>query len=312
MRKVIAMNSLYLKLLAKTELVRTELEKQGRVAETHDLGFVIAEPKAHHDSIIDMLILTVVHGNEPGGMLPVLSLLQEYADGAKIEGRIGILICNREAALEHVRFVEKDLNRCFGVGDTQSLEGKIAHSIEPLILRSKYLIDLHQTNYETKSDFFIFPDTPRNVAFASQICGQTPIIVHGMDFSKDGYTSDTFAVMNGVTAITYEMGQIGKTDEQLDKTRSLLKRAIGLSRTGLKNSKVPAQILEFSQVVTASTQKRLIPNLINMDRIKSGEIIGHDEVHGPIFAKHDGYILFPKYGIGAEKSSELCHVVKSQ
>jgi succinylglutamate desuccinylase len=305
------MNAAYFHLLEQIDEVRETLKIQGRISESYDFGFLVSEPTFDSSSAIDLLLLTVVHGNEAGSLVPVLRLLREFAAGKKIDGRLAILICNHEAAVQNVRFVEKDLNRCFGIGDNQSLEGRIAQQIEPLILRSKYLLDLHQTNYETKSDFFIFPETTKNIAFASQICLETPIIVHGLDFSKDGYTSDTFATMNGVTSLTYEMGQIGKAAEQAEKTVTIIERAFYLSRHGLQGSSARANILQFSQIVTASSQKRLIPNLINMSRVISGDVLGHDDVHGPIVAAHDGYVLFPKYGIQAETSSELCHVVKS-
>ncbi|HEX4925708.1 MAG TPA: hypothetical protein VFV50_16560, partial [Bdellovibrionales bacterium] len=137
-------------------------------------------------------------------------------------------------------------------------------------------------------------------------------ITHGLDFSNDGLTSDTFATIKEITAITYEMGQIGRAAEQAEKTAALLQRAVRVSRTGLDQSVAPTgNIMTFSQRVTASSQKRLIPNLVNLARIKKGDVIGYDEAAGPILAEHDGYILFPKYGTQAEKSSELCHVLRS-
>ena len=302
------MNESYPELSRKFSELQAVLARQGRVSEAFSAGFVLSDSGPSHS--IDLLVMTLVHGNEAGSLLPVCRLLEEYAAGRTIEGRIGILLCNPEAAAANVRFLEKDMNRCFGIGDSQSLEGRKAQALEPLILRSRLLVDLHQTNYETKSDFFIFPESKLNIAFASQLCGETPIITHGLDFSNDGYTSDTFASMNGITSITYEMGQIGKSADQAEKTLKLLKRAVGLARIGLRPSAVPPNILQFGQKVTASAQKRLIPNLINMAKVMKGEVLGHDDASGPIVAQHDGYVLFPKYGANAEKSSELCQLVK--
>src|SRR5690606_8242122 len=125
--------------------------------------------------------------------------------------------------------------------------------------------DIHQTNYETKNDFFIFPDSSQNIKFAVQLSDTTPIITHGLDFSNDGLTSDTYATLKGITAITYEMGQISQTQNQLNKTLSIINNAIGVCRNGLAATMPSTKtVLRFGQKITSSSQRRLIPNLINL------------------------------------------------
>lgn len=308
------MNAVYFNYIEKLKSLQSQLGLRGLVRESFETGgFLIGPDEARNGGPdIDLLILTLVHGNEAGSLVAAHDFLEGYLTGASPCARVAVLVCHQEAAAENVRFLERDLNRCFGIGDMVSLEGRKAQQLEKIILRSRYLIDLHQTNYETKSDFFIFPDSPSNIAFAAQLCANTPIITHGLDFSDDGYTSDTYATMNGIVSITYEMGQIGRANEQAPKTAALLKRAAALCQSELVVSARPAaNVMTFSQRVTASSQKRLIPNLVNLSKIKKGEVIGYDDTAGPIVAEHDGYVLFPKYGAQAEKSAELCHVLRS-
>lgn len=289
-----------------------KLKRHGLIAEDlGPLGIVIGKVNTSPSAAIDLTILSLIHGNEPGSLLVIHNFLENYLKSPFSDLRVAFLIGHPEAAKKNVRFIEKDLNRCFGSNQSIYLEDKIAKTIEPLILRSKFLIDIHQTNYETRSDFFIFPDNVSNINFAAELSQSTPIITHGLDFSNDGLTSDTFASLKGITAITYEMGQIGQSEKQLDKTLSVLNNALKVCRSGLAESAVkPKNILQFGQKITSSTQRRLIPNLINLAQVNKGEVLGYDENAGPIVAEHDGYVLFPKYGGQALKSSELCQLVR--
>lgn len=307
------MNSIseYRELWARFQKLQDELQRLGRVSESFGRGgFVLDGPsRGGQNRDIDLLILTLVHGNEPGSLLPVTQLLETFLTGQAPACRIAFSVGNHFAAEQGRRYIEKDLNRCFGVGDSVSLEGQRAVEIEKLIMRSCYLLDIHQTNYETKSDFFIFPEGKTNVDFASKLSSETPIITHGLDFSSDGDTSDTFASVRGITAITYEMGQIGRTAEQSERTLSILRNAVAAASGRAGDVQTQPNILKFGQRITSSSQRRLIPNLINMAKVRRGQVLGHCDKTGPILAMHDGYVLFPKYGDYAANSSELCHVV---
>jgi hypothetical protein len=111
-------------LMARFRELQTVLQAQGRVLESYDFGGFLIGDRTGSSFDIDLLILTVVHGNEPGSLVPVTRLLEEYAKGGLPRGRTAFLVCNSEAAAQSVRFLEKDLNRCFGIRDQKSSEGK--------------------------------------------------------------------------------------------------------------------------------------------------------------------------------------------
>ncbi len=214
------------------------------------------------------------------------------------------MLGNLPAAEQNVRFLEKDMNRCFQQQTPQCLEDRLAQELLPIIDRSHFLIDLHQTRVETVSDFFIFPNSPLNVAWASSICQSTPIITHGLEFSADGQTSDIYGSINGTVAITYEMGERGFSPKQIAKTAELLKAAY-LATGQTIELKPAAAVFEYGQAIASGKRRALVPDLVNMSEVRQGQVIGYDGEE-PILVKEDGYVLFPKYGEQARASSELC------
>src|SRR5690606_1320078 len=129
--------------------------------------------------------------------------------------RIAILIGNIDAGAQNVRFIEKDLNRTFGETGTATKEEQIARHLEPVLLKAKYVVDLHQTQHPTLSEFTITPQKDKNLGLAWNIAPAVPIITHVNEFSYDGLCLDSFVSLNGQSAICYEMGEIDGPDRQI-------------------------------------------------------------------------------------------------
>jgi len=98
-----------------------------------------------------VLIMGGVHGNERTGVEVVKSLVDALAKpggGDTVQqGELTLAIGNPEAVEQNVRFVEQDLNRCFGLQEgPSSLERRRAIELEPYLTDIDVLVDLHATN----------------------------------------------------------------------------------------------------------------------------------------------------------------------
>ena len=265
---------------------------------------------AKPDSLFDLTIATVIHGNELGGLIALNQLLSKADSHLFFENKkVCIIIGNIEAAKKDVRFLEKDLNRCFGGKGGDSLEGRLAAQLEPYLLRTKCALDIHQTVNPTATDFFIFPEEKNNILYAKYLNEKVPIVVHEKDFSKDGMCLDTFVTLNGGIGITYEMGQIYLHQYQMDATLKILSLALNRADSKLNEpEELYANVFSWGEVFYSADNRVLIPGLKNFSFVSAGTVIGHED-NSPMIIQKNGYILFPKYGEAAKQSAELCRTI---
>ena len=266
----------------------------------------------HDGEAIDLCVSTVIHGNEPGGLVAITELLKLLKDNnISFAKRVAIVVGNIEAANQGVRFLERDLNRSFGRRDVETKEDSIARLIEPFLAETKFHIDLHQTKNATLSDFFIFPQSENNIRFAWHLGKDVPIVVHENQFSVDGMCMDSFVTLNGGIGVTYEMGQIGHSSVQIHKTLRLLSRALSLLDSNFPlNAPMPSSVFVFDQIIMADEKTELVPNWMNFTAVEKGDVIAKKDGE-EIRAEFAGHILFPKYPPESEQASELCRVIRS-
>lgn len=264
----------------------------------------------------ELLAMTaIVHGNEPGGILFFNRLLNAVLTQKIIpKYRVRLILGNREAFLENKRSLNRDLNRCFSdiiIDQASVYEWKKAIAIKDQVKNAKYLIDIHQTQDATETDFFIFPKAKKNIVLAHALNMDSPIVLHDLEFSKDGDTVDTWASKQGIAAITYEMGEKSFDEAQTDK---LFKGVLEFLFSSNIDVNVDEDFLTWGQTVMNSPSIELKSGLQNFSQIKKGDIIASindsDANTDTIVAECDGYVLFPKYGQQAKSSSELCRVLK--
>lgn len=282
------------------------------------------------ESKYDLTISCLIHGDELGGLKALNRFLSQlYFLNKTLDKKICLILGNLKAAEKGVRFIEKDLNRSFGLDSSPSksslqaqlaapsYEIELAQLLEPHLFNTNYYVDLHQTRSHTLSDFYIFPASRANIHFAHSTSPQTPIVVHEKEFSSDGQCSDTFVTQSGGVAVTYEMGSIGHEEEkgklgltQIDKTVSLLWRAYNHKEVfAWGRSHLPRQVLSWDQVIASDRQTELVPHLYNFQEVHKDFLLGYKKGQ-PFYASSKAYILFPKYGDLARTSSELCRLVK--
>lgn len=317
----------------KIESFHQKIERIKKVKSVEILGYGIyvlfcrQNKKAAEISKKDINIsfLAMIHGDETGGFWIFERFLDLFEkDALNFEGKIGLAFGNPEAAADGVRFIEKDLNRSFGVSSDFSLEEKRAKLLEELLRRTNFLIDFHQTIRPSRTAFFIFPFQKASFLFARAIDLDLPIVTNlkGGSFSKDGMCSDEFVNSCDGSGITIECGQRGFDEEQVSRGLELCLKSLRVLQNPMlledfKNSSTIYKRI-FSPVQIAAYPKnedvRLSPGFKNFDPVQKGQIIAFID-NLPLVAAQDGFILFPKYKDDIKKNgpfpSELFRIVAS-
>lgn len=87
-----------------------------------------------------------VHGNEGCGIY-ALNVLKGYLQNI-LRGQVSLLIANPEAVQSNQRFIDFDLNRCFGNSCSHGYEHILAEEIKSYFYSSaiEYVLDLHSTS----------------------------------------------------------------------------------------------------------------------------------------------------------------------
>jgi len=112
-----------------------------------------------------IVLLAGVHGNEICGVKAFDNLIPSL----EIEsGRVLFIYANLKAIEENKRFVEKNLNRCFLTEQPKdikdSLEGRTAREIIPLLNESDVVLDIHASNTQDSIPFVICDEKDLDIA----------------------------------------------------------------------------------------------------------------------------------------------------
>jgi len=278
---------------------------------------------------INLTILGVIHGNEIGGLPVITSLIEKILEGEVAVTRpVAFGLGNVSAALAGKRFLDRDLNRSFGGASLgSSHEGTRARELQELLGRSLYLVDLHQTREPSETPFFIFPFARRSFDFARMISSDLPVVTHWSgSFSQDGMCTDEYVNSRGGTGLTIELGQAGFEEAQMSTGLASALRALHV--TGSANVReLPCIEIDpgFKGCIYTwagtipypkSGEVRLVPDLVNFQRLNAGDVIGSWE-DSAIIMPASGRILFPKYirpgtpDADAPRPAELCRVIRT-
>jgi succinylglutamate desuccinylase len=264
---------------------------------------------------IDAAIMGITHGTEIAG-LKVINLLAErlLAQPLPSHRRVALILGNVKAARAGQRFLESDLNRSFAAKDSQTHETIRARALEPLLAKTKFLLDLHQTSQPAQLPFFIFPYQRKALSIASMIDREIPIVTHwGESFSKDGMCTDEFVVQHGGTGLTIELGQNSASPFSVGAGYMAALRFIDITSSGAQDDPCESRLYTWDEVVEVPQEgdAELVPGLSNFLEVKAGTKIAQINGRDKILAK-DGIILFPYYhrpGL-AKRPRELCRVVR--
>ena len=163
----------------------------------------------------NVVILAGVHGNEICGVNVFDKLIPKIKI---IRGKLTFIYANLEAIKKNKRFIEKNLNRCFLINQSQeiskSLEGKTARKIMPYLREADAMLDIHASNTRDSSPFLICEK--QSFDMAGKLPGR--LISYNWDKFHSGST-DYFMNLQKKIGICIECGYLGnKKSEKIAET----------------------------------------------------------------------------------------------
>jgi predicted deacylase len=149
-----------------------------------------------------IVLLAGVHGNEKCGV----NAFDELIPQLEIEsGRVIFIYANLEAIKQNKRCIEKNLNRCFLIDQSneisESLEGRTAREIMPYLKQADVLLDIHQSFTKESLPFVILDE--KNLDFGKIFDAE--IVSFNWDPFEPGST-DYFMNLQNKPGICFECG----------------------------------------------------------------------------------------------------------
>lgn len=251
--------------------------------------------------------LALVHGNEVIGLPIVNTVIEALKSGAiTTPHEIYFGLGNLPAAHAGTRFIEKDLNRCFGRRDTDTIEARRAREIEAHMLdHVDYLLDLHQTVHPNQHPFFIFQySSPQCLQHMALMNTKYPTILQ-FDAIGDSchLSTDEYLRSRGGFGVAFELGQLGFGADKFDVGVSTALKLIENTkcrRTFADDNAEPVSrriefpLYQITDRVQAAGDDTLLENhWINFSEVRAGDVLGQSSA-GPLIAPQAGYVLFPK------------------
>lgn len=294
--------------LLKFETNISELRKNMDVEKVCPFAYIITPKKKKialkGPKTVAFTVSGIVHGNETVG-LAILNEFLHLLITETLDCRIplGIFLGNVPAARENIRFLERDLNRCFN-RDGETGEEKRARELTPLLKQTQYYFDIHQTNRPAEEPFFIFPFAKEPFLFAQNISAYTTIVTHvNSSFSEDGLCTDEFVNKNGGIGLTLECGKAGFDTLQVGFGLKTLMHCVRYIQNTLENKPTmhhdpnPNRKIFVVKDTIPCPQKgkvKLAENLSNLQVVKKGDHLA--TIDGKkILSPRNGRIVFPNY-----------------
>lgn len=269
-----------------------------------------------------LTMMAVTHGNEVGGIAVLNQLLELIGQGLiRLTYPLTIGLGNPAASMTDRRFLERDLNRSFLRANTDSVEDQRARELEPILEKTAFFVDIHQTIEPSSHPFLIFPYLPASFEFGRQIAPDMPIVTHwGSGFSKDGSCTDEFVNKKGGVGLTIELGQKGFSNYQEGVGLRAMLRALMVVGQRLAGRPWQApdhqpEIYTWAEVLPfPEGEAGLDEGWYNFRRVEKGQRLGYCKGHEKeILAGLSGPILFPKYPASPHepRPKEICRIMKS-
>lgn len=247
----------------------------------------------------------IVHGNETVGLAVLNEFITLLANGT-VDCRfpMGMFLGNVPAAKANTRFLERDLNRCFGRDSVATAEERRAKELSVVLAQTMWYFDIHQTNRPAEEPFFIFPYAKESFFFAQNLSAHTAIVTHiNSNFSSEGLCTDEFVNRQGGVGITLECGKAGFDNLQVGFGLKTLLHCVRFVQNMLETSKAPhaeshneRKVLVVKETISCPQKGKikLAENLSNLQAIKKGDLLA--TVDGKaVVSPRNGRLVFPNY-----------------
>lgn len=259
------------------------------------------------DRDIDITFLSLVHGDEVCGLDVQLSLISMIFDGKVEIGNLKICFAlgNIHAYLENKRFVQVDLNRAFGNDSNEFYENQRAKKLERIFVRTKFLVDYHQTENYTSCPFLISRYDNESFSIFRSLMPEFPAVTYfGKNFTNGQMTTVNYQLFKGGKGFGIELGEKGFSFWQRELGISIATKLINhFVNKNLKNNKLLtstdcddyfANTYTFGESEISKTGNyELSDALADMIEVEKGQMIGKCDGKD-LYAKQSGKIVFLK------------------
>jgi len=275
---------------------------------------------AHQPGKYDLFLNCGLHGNEIAGLSIVNALLDAIIK-KKTTPQLNIIFClaNREAVKKNRRQINRDLNRSFHVPSPGCAEEERASELEDLAQQAHLVLDLHQTTADAISPFFLLRPLPANLNLLNLLkLPNWPVVLYKEgNFSADGSSFSTSCFKNAIPFITVELGLVGLQPEFEQLLVNNLITIITCQTPLLWRhslSQKPAHCAndffqEAEVILKVNADDHLVPGMKNLSPVKIGAELYYQN-NTIIKSNGDYFVLFPKYGIYRDTSSELVRLLR--
>lgn len=270
-----------------------------------------------------LVVVGSLHGNEPSGVYAlerVLAALQGRESA--LAGELVALAGNLEALARGVRFLDRDLNRCWRAEQVAAIRARPADGrrledreqiellaeLEVVFARSggpAFILDLHSTS-AGGAPFAVLNDTLPNRAFASRL--PVPIVL-GLEEQLQG-TLLTYLSDQGHVTAGFESGQ-HSSPYAVDHAEAAI--WIALEAAGLLDPariRPPDHLVErlreagsglprfveayYRHGLGAGDGFQMEPDYVNFQPVRAGQLLARDR-RGEIRSPRHGLLLMPLY-----------------
>ena len=310
-------NKLFIGIVQKENLLQYEFNKKNIITEKLSENFERVIGNYHSNNEKTIIFMSGIHGNEKSGIIALNKFFDDIQNSdINIEGTIIGLIGNLNAVNQNLRYIDQDMNRIWGKRMAKkeiNSEQKEALIIQNLInniislkkKRNISIIDLHNTS--SSNGVFTIVNNKNEAQLASNL--KIPVINNL--FSKVKGSFAQYYHSQNVATIVFEGGAIGDP-------ASINNHEAGiwtfLEKKGFIQSKdIPEKVkknrdimMNFSKSINGNYSVKYIhkinqqdsflmnPNMTNFQKIKKGEVVGHDK-KGEVKSPKEGYLLMPLY-----------------
>ncbi len=259
----------------------------------------------------NIAIIGAIHGNERIGIEVIKELLQKNEFNEKSFKNLYLVGGNPRAYAENKRFIEANLNRCFGKENDKSLkhlensyERAIAKEIQKILEKCQRVLDIHQSR--SKDNFIVCKKG--SLGLAKKMNAQMIIISPELGHYDDPEgisvgSTDKFVDSIGKKGIVYEFGDMHAPD-QTENIKNAYQESLNfISNKSRENSGSP-EIIETIFVYRTKENFILNPEIKQFSVLKQNQIIGNDgdkviKVH-PEHVGHKIYFAKSEKNIGQE------------
>lgn len=260
-------------------------------------------------------ILGGVHGDETVGV-HVVDQIVRYITASKIQkGVLSTGYGNPEAIQKNRRFIDKDLNRCFGKKSPEKNREEIrAQKLEKILAKTDILLDIHSTIKPSKP-FICAPNLHHRYAVHLPLLGIKTIVTGKGLLPPDNTPiyADTFVCAQNGFGITIETGwQKDKTKISATQSGILrMMRALGVidtKETAAKN--ISCEYWDAYWNVLAGEKFSFTKEWNNFDILEAGTHFATSDGK-PLITSRKSIVLFPKPSGKIIYGQEACIIART-